>query len=184
MKISPITEKLVSRLTKYYDEDEFEVEVSSNYSDKYTDIEIVTNDKDVDEFFKFIDELDAIVQRFDQSSYFDVIAPGQYLARVYWDVAQKSSNPNLEIVLNHANLIKLGNEICYNLEDELNEEFFLDDISYDESSQCISIKISSESFDSSADVRVVEEYIDSYRDLIESSERKILKKLLQNLKEN
>lgn len=159
-----------SEIDNLYRITEFE-NSAENYIDLYIYAEL-----DVDDFFKILDKLNEIVMLKDDSAYFDIISPGIYMARIY-DVKMNSSNYNIT----QSDLTRFSQAAVENVEDELNETFWVDDIKYDKQNQDISIKISSDSYDGMAFIRIDISSITSYSDLVDIYLDETVDKLLNDI---
>ena len=192
MKFEDAKRKIELKLTKYfkneqgysYDEIDdmnlFTVNLHHDVKGKFTDIE-VRAELTVEEFFNVSKDLDAIVAKYDESSYFDVEEPGVYSARLYWDsVKDKKSEKS---ILTKANLLKLGESICLDLEDSNDETFYVDDITYNNAKQQLDIEVSSTIFEAKASMKVYDADIETYQDLVDYAKDKLVDRLNTSMKE-
>lgn len=85
---------------EYYDEEEvdelglFNIEFKENEIDNYTDVYIYA-ELSIEEFAKYQDKLNEIVERYDPSAYFDIINTGIYMSRIY-DTKGNSSKKQID----------------------------------------------------------------------------------------
>ena len=186
MILDAINRKLERKLKKLFISegyDSAELEDGSVYhiksenikSQKCVDIYIYA-ELDMDTFFDRVDDLNEVVMQYDPGAYFDVVEPGVFMARLYWDTLNKYKDTSEEI-LTPKNLTKLGESICLELEDTYDEEFYIDDIKYNKTDQRIEIEVSSNTFASQTNLRVHEYELESYSDLREVAFDKLVRNL-------
>lgn len=93
MDVEAIKDKVAAKVEKYfesqgYDKDEiredglYNIDVQENNLDGYIDLYLYA-EISVEEFLHLADKLNAVVEKYDQSTYFDIHTPGVYTARIY-----------------------------------------------------------------------------------------------------
>ena len=193
MKLETVQRKLEAQLDKYFksegyadseieDSNLYEIKIEPNTHKKYTDIYIFS-EISVDDFFTVQNSWNKIVESVDPSAYFDILNSGTYVARIYWDTAQKNITEDADHILDQSNLIKFGELLAADLDDEYDEDFWVDDIRFDKKRQKLIIEVSSQTYESKASIRVYEYDLDSYQDLIDIYHRKAIRALESHLVE-
>ena len=134
---------------------------------------------DVSDFYSINDSLNDIVITFDPSSYFDIVGPQIYMARIYKSDFEKTDKSD---VITQKTLIKFGNLLASKLEDEYDEDFWVEDIFYDEKSDNLTLIVFSTSYESEASIKVFEEDVNSYDQFIKLYRDIALKALKYNIK--
>lgn len=158
-------------LQEEYSQKLFRVEIEDNSDEKYSDIYIYS-ELSPEEFFTISSELNAIVEKFDSSAYFDLVEPGVFQSRIYWDSAE-NSDFNSTYSISSKDLRNFGEQVCVALEDvadkefELIEDFWVDNIGYDIDSSELIIEISSNNYTGNANIHLYNEDIFNYNDLID-----------------
>lgn len=111
------------------EENPFNIEEKVNQEENYTDVYVYA-EITISEFFDLLQpELDKVVQKFDDSAYFDVVDNGEYMARVYWDT---KTNSSAVTVMTNRNLINLANKVCDIISDDYNDEFVTSEIEFND----------------------------------------------------
>lgn len=152
--------------TEGYDEKEipslnlYNIVFEENNDKNYIDVYIYT-ELDVDAFFNISDKLNNYIASVEKSAYFDILSPGIYMARIYLDSVEDTMYE-----ITYKDLNKFGNEVIENLNDEFNEEFWVDDIKYDKHNKDIIIQVSSDSYEAMGFLRIDESALDNYEDLL------------------
>ena len=185
MKLDSIERKLSAYLDKYFKSEGYaESELDSLYTikfeqnvlKKYVDLYLYAGIS-VDDFFTISDNLNEIVESADPSSYFDILSPEIYSARLYWDAIEFNESEESKNILSKKNLIKFGEAITSLLNDEYDEDFWVDNISFNAKRQYLNIEVSSTNYKSKCSVRIYEYDLDSYKDLIDIYQSKVFKSL-------
>lgn len=170
MDINNVQKKLNNWLLSYYEAqgyDEDEIKSSGLYSIQidefpdYIDV-IISAELSVDDFFTIDQDLNEIVSFWDKSAYFDVTKPGTYSARIYMTAVD--SMPEYE--LSSKDLQKFGEVLTSKLNDELNEDFWVEDIYLDKNSGKLYVDISGETLTSQTDIDVDLADVESYQDFL------------------
>ena len=185
MKFDSLKRKIELKVRDYfhdegYSDDEldtlnlYRIEVKNNIDGKFTDIYVYA-EIPVENFFEVDDIWNEVLIDYDESAYFDAESPGVYMARIYWNAMKNSVEKQSAITRN--NLIKLGETICLDLEDENDEVFYVDDIYYEKVKDILTIEVSSTTFESKASMKLYEDDISSYRDLVDFCKDKLLRRL-------
>lgn len=190
MKTEDIKRKLLAKLESYfldngYDEDALDmIHVTSqdNRREGYTDFYIYA-ELSIEEFFQCDQIFNDVVEKYDESAYFDVVEPGVFMTRVYWNAAKNSEELSSKQVITSSNLTKFGEYVSYKLEDEYDEEFWVEDIEYNDQSQKLTIHVTSNESDLEAKVsiKMYEDDIDEYQDMIDLYSQKLYRALIKEL---
>ena len=193
MKTDEIKRKLLAKLESYclnngYDEDiidTFHITSQDNRHEGYTDIYMYA-EMSIEEFFECDQVFNDVVTKYDESAYFDVVEPGVFMTRIYWDTAKKSDSIEKSQIITPNNLIKFGEYISYKLEDEYDEEFWVEDIDYNDKTQKLEISVSSAESDlkTTVSIKMYEDDIDEYQDMVDLYSQKLYRALVKALDSN
>lgn len=193
MRLDSIKRKLEAQLINYflsegYSDEEIEtsnlytIEIKSNAYDKYSDIYVYA-EIEVDEFLTVADSWNSIVQFFDPAAYFDVFTNGIYSARIYWESVKSKQRETSKTILDKRNQIKFGESLTAILEDEYDENFYLDDIDFDRKLQKLTISVSSNTYESKCAIKLYEYDLNSYDDLVSIYKNSAIKSLKSHMVE-
>ena len=160
----------------------YSIEFDDNPQEEYTDI-YLNAELTIEEFMNAVDSFDEIVQAVDASSYFDPVQPGIYLARIYWSSIDKSYSEPEDSILNQDNLTKFGELVTSILEDDLDEDFWVDEIALNSNDTRLYVEVSSQNYESLAYVDIEPLIIASYQDLKDLYLEEIVNRLKENLVE-
>ena len=174
MNLQPVIRKLSSFLESYFESQGYDYKESYklfkiyedvNDTENYIDLYINT-ELSVDEFFDINESLNNIVIEADASSYFDIIESGTYMARIYDNQKQTVDSQLNNKIITNSNLTKFGEAVTSYLDDEYNEEFWVDSIDYNETYHKLQISVSSHSYVSTASIKIYPEDVKTYQEFV------------------
>lgn len=193
MKFDSLKRKLSVQITKYfrgegYSRNEvtqlklFSISIEENNKEKYSDIYVYA-ELSIDEFLTLKDSWDVLVESIDPSAYFDVVSPGIYICRIYWDTANIQDTKSNYDILSLSNLIKFGESSILELQDLQDEDFWLDDIRVNNNASKLYCKVSSNNYESEANIDINLDDIDNYQDLVILYQDNLVDELDKNIVE-
>ena len=193
MKFDSLKRKLDAQITKYFRSEGysshelsqlklFSISIEENNEEKYSDLYVYA-ELSIDEFFELKDGWGVLVESIDPSAYFDVVSPGIYMCRIYWDSANMQESRSNYDILSLSNLIKFGESSILELQDIQDEDFWLDDIYVDNNASKLYCKVSSNNYESEANIDINLDDIDSYQDIVTLYQDNLVDELDKNIVE-